>query len=261
MQNEIPVLEEEQSENGIVDLRLDELVQGRVTPLLPFKPLRLGKSAYTIPTRSLHHFARNDDARIADTLNTRVNQALVDLIGVQRASQGGRGGVDHVVGDAARLGEDGAETDTREDVDVVALVGVVGDDMVAVLDGVVGEGRTRREEDSPVCPVHGLFKGAFRLAEGVAEREENRSTAESASIHRRLEGTNDRLGEDTECSGQADEGAGLDILDNLLKGTELVAVIVGASEILLVLGELVTAVLRYQALGVNQPELVPGSLL
>lgn len=251
------------SEHGIVDVLLDELLQRRIAPLLPLVPLRLRQHADAITTSSLHDLAGDDQAGVADALDARVDEALVDLVGIERAGEGGGRRVDHVVGDAAGLGEDGAEADAGEDVDVVALVGVVGDGLGAVagFGGEGGKGRPRGEDDGAVGPGHGLLEGALGLGEGVAEREEDGAAAEAAGVDRGFEGAHDGLGEDAKGGGQADEGGGLDVLDDFLEGAELVAVVVDTRKVLLVLGKLVAAVLGHEALGVDEPELVARGLL
>lgn len=197
---------------------LDILIKSRVTPLLPGKPLLLGQGTHTIPTRSLHHLAGNNHAGITHALNARVDQTLVHLLGVQGPGKGSSRGVDHVVGDTGGLGEDGAEADAREDIDVVALVGVVGDGLVAAeLDGELRKGRARGKDDGAISPGDGLLESALGLGEGVAEREENGSAAETTGVHRSLEGADDRLGEDAKGGSQANKSGWLDVLDNLLK--------------------------------------------
>jgi hypothetical protein len=255
------LLNRKRLKDGIVDVRFDVLLEGRVAPLLPLNPLLFGQHTDTITTGTLHHLARNDEAGVADALNARVDETLVDLISVEAAGEGGGRCVDHVVGYAAGLGENGTQADTREDVDVVALVGVVGNGVVARLDREAVERRARGKDDGAVGPVDGLLEGALGLGERVAEREKDGPAAETASVDRSLEGADDRLGEDAKGRRQADQGRWLDVLNNLLERAELVAVVVCPSKILLVLGELVAAVLGHEALSVDEPELVPGCLL
>lgn len=185
----------------------------------------------------------------------------MDLLGVEGLGQGRCGNVDHLVGHARGLGQDGAQAQSREDVDVVALVGVVGHGPFAVLDVDGGKGRARGEDDGAVGPLDGLLKGTLGLGQGVAEGEQDGAAADAARVDRGLEGAHDGLGEAAKGGGETDQGRRADVLDDLLEGPELVAVVVGAGKVLLVLGQLVAAVLGHETLGVDEPELVLGLLL
>lgn len=245
---------------GVVDLALDVLGQGDVAPLLPLVPLCLGQGADALPPGGLHHLAGDDDAGFADALDAWVDETLVDLLGVEGASQGSGGLVDHGVGDPCRLGEDGAQTDTGEDVDVVTLVGVVCDSLIRSLDGVRVEGRAGGKDDAALGPVDGLLEGALRLGKRVGEREQDGPASKAAGVDGRLERTHHALGEDAESSSQANKGGWLDILNDLLERAELVAAVVSTSEVLLVLSQPVATVLGDKALGVDKPELLLGGL-
>lgn len=248
--------------DGVVDALLDPGVEGDITPLLPLDPLGLGELGDTGSAGSLHDLASDDQASVTHALNARVDETLVDLVGVQRGGKRGSRCVNHVVGDLGGLGENGTETKTGEDVDVVALVGVVGDGLALLgLDGDGVEGGSRGEEDGAVGPLDGLLESALGLGERVAEGEENGATAEASGIDGSLEGADNGLGENTEGGSETDQGAGLDVGDDLLESAELVAVVVGTGKVLLVLGELVATVLGDETLGVDQPELVLGGLL
>jgi len=139
---------------------------------------------------------------------------------------------------------------------VVALVRVVRRRDVAVLGVERGEGRAGREDGRAVRPGDGLLERALGLGERVREREEDGASADAAGVHGRLEGPDDGLGEDAVRCRQADERGRLDILDHLLEGLELVSGVVVAREELLVIGETVTTVIRHEALGVDNVELV-----
>lgn len=245
----------------VVDLALDVLGQGDIAPLLPLVPLRLGQGADALPPGGLHHLTSHNNAGLADALDAWVNETLVDLLCVQRAGQSGGGLVDHGVGDLCRLCEDGTQTDAREDVDIVSLVGVVCDSMVRSLDGVGAERRARGKDDTALGPVDGLLEGALGLGERVGEREQDGPASEAARVDGCLERTHHALGENAEGGCQTNKSGWLDILDDLLERAELVAVVVCASEVLLVLGQPVTTVLGDKTLGVDKPELVLGGLL
>ncbi|KFY13254.1 hypothetical protein V492_03381, partial [Pseudogymnoascus sp. VKM F-4246] len=158
----------------------------------------------------------------------RVDESLGDLLAVEAARQGSGGGVHHVVGDAGDLAEDGAEAEAGEDVHVVTLVGVVGGGDVSDL-GLEGrEGGSGSEERGAVGPGDGLLEGAFGLGERVGEREEDGAATGAGGVNGGLEGAHDGLGEDAVGGGEADEGGGLDVFDDLFEGLELVAGVVVA---------------------------------
>lgn len=245
---------------GVVDVLLDIRGQGDITPLLPLVPQGLGKSRDTLAASSLHDLTSDDDAGLANTLNARVDETLVDLISVQGACKSRGRGVHHLVRDAGSLGEDSAETKTGEDVDVVALVGVIchGRSVLGGLGRVVAEGRAGGEDDSALGPVNSLLERALSLGQGVAQREQDGAAVRATSIDRVLESTDDGLGEDTKRGGQADQSAGLDVRNDFLEGLVLLASVVGTGKVLLVVGQVVAAVLGDETLGVHEPELVTG---
>jgi len=70
-----------------------------------------------------------------------------------------------------------------------------------------------------------LLKRALGLGEGVAQREQDRPPSTAAGVDRRLEGADDRLGEDAIRGSQTNQGSRLDILNDLLEGAELMAVV------------------------------------
>jgi hypothetical protein len=140
------------------------------------------------------------------------------------------------------------------------LVGVV-DRVVSFvtklgLDGV--EGRARSEEDSALGPLNSLLKGALSLGERVAEREENGTALKATLLNRVLESTDNRLGEDAEGRSKTNQGTVLDILDDFLKSTVLLTIVVSSSEVLLVLSQAITTVFSNKTLGIDEPELVAG---
>lgn len=95
------------------------------------------------------------------------------------------------------FGEDGVEVDVREDIDVVVLVGVVGDGLVVVeFDGELRKGRVRGKDDGVISLGDGLFESVFGFGEGVVEREENGFVVEIIGVYRSFEGVDDRFGED-----------------------------------------------------------------
>ena len=187
----------------------------------------------------------------------------MDLVGRQGLGQRVGGRVHHVVCHTGRLGKNGTQSEAGEHVHVVALVGVVcdGTRVVAHLDSDGREGGARGEDDSSLSPVDGLLKGALGLGEGVAEGEEDGTAVGTTSVDGGLEGPDGGLGEAAKSGRQADQGAGLDILNDLFQGAELLAIVVGAGKVLLVLSQVITTVLGDETLCVYEPELVAGLLL
>lgn len=106
---------------------LDVRHQGNITPLLPLDPLLLRQSGHAISPGGLHDLTGNNQASLAHTINTGVDEARVDLVGCQRLGEGVGTSVHHLVGYTSGFGQDGTQAKTREHVNVVALVRVVGD--------------------------------------------------------------------------------------------------------------------------------------
>lgn len=133
-------------------------------------------------------------------------------------------------------------------------------DLVAVgaLDAERGKGRARGKDDGAVSPLDSLLKCALSLGEGVAEGEQDGAAVRATTVDRVLESTDAGLGEDAIGGGETNEGTGADILDDLLEGAELLAVVVGTGKVLLVLSKVVTTVLGDETLGVYEPETVTG---
>lgn len=151
----------------------------------------------------------------------------------------------------ASLAENGAHADTGEDVHVVALAG----DMLDAVVGVGGERRAGGEDHTAVGPVHGLLEGALRLDGGVREREDDRALVESSHL------ADNRLGEDTTNGAETKKSGGLDVINNLLEGLELLTLVVVAREKELVLLELIATVVSDETLGVNKPDAAASLIL
>ena len=58
------------------------------------------------------------------------------------------------------------------------------------------------------------------------------------------------------CGSETNQSTGLDIFNDFFQGPELTAIIVSASKVLFMLGEIVTTVLGHKTLGINEPEFV-----
>ena len=203
-----------------------------------------------------HHLAGDNDADLADAGDVRVEEATLELLGGEGLREGFTGGVDHAVGDADGLGQDAAQADTGEDVHVVALAGVVGVGLASgVGEGAGGEGGTGGEEAAAVGVLDGRLKVTLGLGGGVGEGEDERGGVPIGHL------AEDLRGEDTSHSGETHENGGLDVVNDLLEGLVLLAVVVLAGEVDLVVSELVTAVGSDETLGVDEVEAVAGLVL
>lgn len=203
-----------------------------------------------------HHLAGDHDADLADAGDVRVEQAALNLLGGEGLREGLAGGVDHVVGHAHRLGQDAAQTDTREHVHVVALARVVGAGLaLGVGEGHGGEGRARGEEAAAVGVGDGALVVALGLGGGVGQREDDGGGVPVGHL------AQDLRGEDTAQGRQTHQDGGLDVVNDLFQGLELLAGVVLASKVDLVVGELVTTVSGDETLGVDQVEAVAGIVL
>jgi hypothetical protein len=205
---------------------------------------------------SAHHLAGDDDADLADASDVRVEETTLELLAGQSGGEGLTGGIDHAVGDTDGLGQDAAQTNTGEHVHVVALAGVVGAGLAGgVAEGEIGEGRAGGEETAAVGVGDGSLEVTFGFGRGVGQGEDERGGVPVGHL------AQDLRGEDAAHSGETHQDGGLDIVDDLLEGLELVAGVVAAGEIDLVVGEVVTAVSGDETLGVNEVEAVAGFVL
>ena len=203
-----------------------------------------------------HHVAGNDHADFADAGDIGVEEAALHLLGGQGLGEGFAGGVDHVVGDPDGLGQDATKTDTGEHVHVVALAGVVGVGLaLGVGEGHGGEGRAGGEEAAAVGVLDGGLEVALGLGGGVGQGEDDGGGVPVGHL------AEDLGSEDTTHGGQTHQDGGLDMVDDLLKGLELLAIVVLAGEEDLVVGELVTTVSGDETLGVDEVEAVASILL
>lgn len=205
---------------------------------------------------SAHHLAGDDNADLADAGDVGVEQATLELLAVESGGEGLAGGVDHAVCDADGLGQDAAEANTREDVHVVALAGVVGAGLAGgVGKGAVGEGGAGGEEAAAVGVDDGGLEVTLGLGRGVGEGEDERSGVPVSHLAQNLRG------EDATHGGETHQDGGLDVVDDVVEGLVLLAVVVMAGEVDLVVSELVAAVSGDETLGVDEVEAVPGFVL
>lgn len=96
--------------------------------------------------------------------------------------------------------------------------------------------------------LDGFGKGALGLAAGVGQGEDNGALVKLGHAFE------DLGGEGATDGAEAHENGWLDVLDNLLEGLVLLALVVISGEVKLVLGELVTTVVGNKTLGVDEPE-------
>lgn len=133
-------------------------------------------AVHTILLGGTHHLAGDYDAYLADAADVWVEQAVPDLLGRQGLGEGFTRGVDHVVGNSHGFGENTAQSDTWEDVHVVALTGVVRAGLtLGVGVGHGGEGRARGEEAAAVSVLHSAFEVALGFGGGIGEGEDDGS--------------------------------------------------------------------------------------
>lgn len=205
---------------------------------------------------SAHHLAGDNDADLADAGDVGVEQTTLELLAGEGSGQGSAGGVDHAVCDTDGLGQNATETDTREDVHVVALAGVVGAGLAGgVGEGEVGEGGAGGEETATVGVGDGGLEVTLGLGGGVGEGEDERGGVPVSHL------AQDLRGEDAAHGGETHQDGGLDVVDDLIKSLVLLAVVVTAGEVDLVVGELVAAVSGDETLGVDEVEAVTGFIL
>ena len=186
----------------------------------------------TVLLGSANDTTSDDNGDFANAADVGVQPAISNLLLVQGCREGLGGGVDHVLCDGGGLGENGTETDTRENVHVVALAG--GEELAVVLQG--GEWRAGGEQAAALSVEDSLLECALRLAGRVGQGEDDGVVVQLGHL---LE---DLLVEGTANGGQTHEDGGLDVVDQASEGLVLAAVVVVTGEVHLVLSELVTAV-------------------
>lgn len=198
----------------------------------------------------------DNNADLANAGNVGVEQTTLELLGGEGLGEGLAGGIDHAIGDTDSLGQNAAETDTGEDVHVVTLAGVVGAGLTGgVGEGGVGEGRSGSEEAAAVSVDNGGLEVTLGLGGGVGEGEDDGSSVPVSHLAEKLGG------EDTAHGGETHQDGGLDVVNDLLEGLELSAIVVLTGEVDLVVSELVTAVSSDQTLGVDKVEASAGLIL
>lgn len=200
---------------------------------------------------STNDTAGDNNGDLADAADVRVQPAVGNLLLVEGCGKRLGGGVDHVLCDGCGLGENSAETDTGENVHVVALTR--GEQLAIVLHG--GEGRAGGEKTAALSVEDSLLECALRLAGGVGQGEDDGVIVQLGHLLENL------LVESTANGGQTHQDGGLDVVDQAGERLVLTAVVVVASKVDLVLGELVTTVVGDETIRVDEPELAASLFL
>jgi len=236
---------------GVVHAGLDPVVQIGVR-----HAAEVGLAINLVVLSSTDHLAGDDDADLTDAGDIGVEQTTLNLLSSQGSRERLARGVDHAVGDTDGLGQNAAQTDTREDIHVVTLAGVVGAGLaLGVGEGESREGRTRGEEATTVSVLDGGLIVTLRLGGRVGEGEDDGSSVPVSHLGE------DLGSEDTTQSRQTHQDSGLDVVNNLLQSLPLLASIVLTSKVNLVVSELVTTVSSDETLGINKVEAAAGLIL
>jgi hypothetical protein len=180
----------------------------------------------------------NHDRHITNTGDVWVKQLMLSLFGSQRLGEVRARGVNHVLSDIDSLAENGTETNTREDVHIVALAWVQSLSLVFQ----VGEWRARSKEATAFGGFNGFFECAFGFADWVGEREDDGVVVQFAHLLENLRGKGSADG------GETHEDSGLHIVDDVGEALELLAFVVVTRKVDFVVGEGIAAVVRYETL-------------
>jgi len=144
----------------IIHLLLDEFVE-----LLVIQPLQVFLSVEITSLRSTDDLASDNNGNFTNSAEIRVQPPFRFFLVVDGLGKSSGRGVDHVLGDMGGLAEDSSESDTREDIHIVALTG----DVLNAVVGVGWEWRAGGKDDLSVGPLHGLLECAFGLVDRVGE--------------------------------------------------------------------------------------------
>lgn len=200
----------------VVHLGLDVRVQVCIAqPLESLVPIHI------FLLRSTDDSTSDVDRDVTNPVKRRIEPILGPLILSQRLRKTYSRSIDHLLGDVDRFAENGAKTDPWENIHVVALAGVVGN--AVSLD--FREGGARSEEGLVVGVLHGLFECALRLAGGVRQREYDGAVVEGAHL------TKDGFGEYAANGTETHEDSRANVIHNLLKGLELLALVIVAGKV------------------------------
>ena len=117
------------------------------------------------------------------------------------------------------------------------------------------EGAARGEKALALGVLDSVLESALRLGARVGQGEDDGPLVHGGHLLEDLGGESATDGAETHKDG------GLDVVDDLLEGLVLLAVVVVAREVALVLSELALSVVGNHALGVDQPEALAGLVL
>lgn len=200
--------------------------------------------------------AGHNDRDLTDAGQVGVEKATLNLLGKESLGEGLTRGVDHAVGDLDRLGKNSTQTNTREDIHVVALAGVVGAGLASSVGvGHGGEGRTRGKQHAAIGVGDGALVVTFGLVRGVGQREDNGGSVPLGHLAQELGG------EDTTDGRKTHQDGGLHMVNNIFQGLQLQAVVVRTGKVDLVISELVTTISSDKTLSVDQVETRAGLIL
>lgn len=206
--------------------------------------------------RCADDLAGDHDTDLTDPGQVRVEESAVDLLSRQGLREGLARGVNHAVGNLDGLGQDGSHTNTGEDIHVVALAGVVD----TGLSGGVGEREglergARGKEGTTVSVLDGSLKITLRLGRRVGQWEDDGGRVPVCHL------ADDLGSEDTTDGRQTHEDGRLHMVNHILEGLELLALVVCPGKVDLVVSQLVATIHSDQTLGVHQAEARAGLIL
>jgi hypothetical protein len=138
--------------------------------LLVAELAQLGGTVDTVLLSGTDDATSDNDGDLTDAADVGVQPAISDLLLVEGGGQGRGGGVDHVLCDGRGLGENGAESDTGENVHVVSLAGC--EKAAVVLHR--REWRSGSKETAALGVEDSLLECALGLAGGVGQGEDDR---------------------------------------------------------------------------------------
>jgi hypothetical protein len=120
---------------------------------------------HTVFLSSSHDISCNFQRNITNSGNVGVEETATEFLLGDAASETFRGCEDHCVCDFGSLHEDCAETETGEDVHIVALSWRICLSFVFCF----REGRTRGKQNAAFRPFNGLLKVTFRFCTRIAQ--------------------------------------------------------------------------------------------
>jgi hypothetical protein len=134
---------------------------------------------------------------------------------------------------------------------VVALAG----NQLLALEVKGREGAARGEEALALGVLDSILEGALRLGARVGQGEDDGPVVHGSHLLENLRSESSADGAETH------EDSGLDVVDDLLEGLVLLAIVVVAREVALVVSKLTLSVVGDHALGVDEPEALASLVL